>query len=73
MTAPAKATRAPLDIALYALRQIVDIEKSANYGWNGLQNAVGCARNALNDIERIEQLEIDKSIDNDIEHQRHGV
>lgn len=73
MTAPAKVTRTPLSIALYALREIVDIEKSANVGWNGLQNAVGCAKRALQAIENQEQVEIDRAIDNDIDHQEHGM
>ena len=57
--------RTPLEIAVSALEQIVDTEKSASVGWNAAQNMVSIARRALQDIERHDALALDRSVDAD--------
>jgi len=47
--------RSLLEIAVYALKEIEDLEKSVNFGWNGLNIAVSIAKRALDDIEREEK------------------
>lgn len=42
-----------LKIAETALKEILDVEKSANNGWNGLNNAVSIARRALERISHV--------------------
>lgn len=67
--------KTPLEISIAALQQIVDIEKSATVGWNGLSNAVHVAKQALANIRQQEGLAIDKAIDNDIDYtkEQHGM
>lgn len=47
--------KTPFEIALAALQEILDTEKSANMGWNAAMNMVGIARRALQDIEQAER------------------
>jgi len=51
--------RTPLEIAVYALKEIMDTEKSANFGWQAAQNMASISKRALQDISdaQIEQAE----------------
>jgi len=62
--------REPLEVAVSALKQIIDCEVSANNGWNGLNNATSIARRALREIEA-EHAAIDRMIETEIDHAKH--
>jgi len=63
----------PLEIAMNALQEIIDTEKSSNVGWNAAMNMASIARRALEDIEKHIEVTVEKSIDVDFDHQEHGM